>query len=1202
MKTKSVDFKKLTPRDDIELGSRKDALDYVFNEDDINNIAISGAYGSGKSSLIETYKKSDNNNKYLTVSLAHFENAENSENIESVLERKIINQLVHKVPAEKIPLTNFKLKTNTKISSLVFYCLLIVILIITTSHLLLFDKWVLYINYLYPLWLRKAFYLTIQPWSPIVSAILSLVIIALGIFEIIKIEKNRNVFKSLRLKDAEIELYNDDDNESYFDKYLNDILYIFDSCEENAFVFEDLDRFDSVLIFERLREINNLVNEKIKKHNSNSNNQKKTVKFFYLLRDDIFVSKDRTKFFDFIIPVIPVIDGSNSYEKIREFFLVTEEDKSNFEEQFLSDLSLYIDDMRLLENIYNEFHIYKNELKDTKPDYNKLLALIVYKNIFPKDFSDLQLNRSYINAVFSKRHELYKDNINEISKQIADLKNDLIDAENEIAKDLNELEDIYNAKKSKNRSYPYYQQLTPEQKEEYDKRKEVVSSSHGKNSIEKQIKQKINELEIAKEELKVCKFKDLITPSNQDTVFKAVYKNELGEITNYNGVKGNEYFSLVKYLIRYGYIDENYSDYMTYFYSDSITLQDKIFVKSVVEQTPNEFSYRLNNPETVIKRIRVVDFKEKATLNYDLAFFILNNSLYNAQLFNLLWQIKDTEEFGFIEGYLKYGASPELFVKRMNAYWPECFECAVDNEKDDTLLIPYSQLTLYSFDEKVLDEINRNRYLTDYISVKEDYLNDINIESDFVTSLEYIGVKFEKIDISDLNKHIVNEVYKKHLYVINKANIVMVNKWFLGETNYDNIIHESYTIAYKNRDSAFYQYISKNINDYISVVLDICEGEINDEEQAVIELINNEELTEDNKASYVSLLKTQINSLINVNKYEDKAIIVEHGNINHSLENILALIAESLELDNTQVDFINEFESLDFTSIELTDEERKRFFELIIDCNEIDDELYRGIVSNYGCAIEVFNYESIDANKMSILIENDIIIMNTNNLVFVRENYANIKYIFIKKYIDLYIEIMNASSFKQDELVEILSWEIDFTYKEALLSLCKEDVDVINSGYSDDVDLYIIENGMYSNNDIELIRNYDDFYDNSQKIIQSIAQSHIKRIKLESGLSLELLFYLISTNNNADGMDLLLKNFDRFKKSQLKNLLIALDCEKFNEVFDKSKRPHFEVNSRNENLLTAFKNSRYIYDYTDNGNFYTIRRDPPRPKKLYKIK
>ena len=87
MKTKSVDFKKLTPRDDIELGSRKDALDYVFNEDDINNIAISGAYGSGKSSLIETYKKSDNNNKYLTVSLAHFENAENSENIESILER-----------------------------------------------------------------------------------------------------------------------------------------------------------------------------------------------------------------------------------------------------------------------------------------------------------------------------------------------------------------------------------------------------------------------------------------------------------------------------------------------------------------------------------------------------------------------------------------------------------------------------------------------------------------------------------------------------------------------------------------------------------------------------------------------------------------------------------------------------------------------------------------------------------------------------------------------------------------------------------------------------------------------------------------------------------------------------------------------------------------------------------------------------------
>ena len=46
-------------------------------------------------------------------------------------------------------------------------------------------------------------------------------------------------------------------------------------------------------------------------------------------------------------------------------------------------LSFYIDDMRLLLNIYNEFVVYRDELGDE--DFNeddKLLSLIVYKNLF----------------------------------------------------------------------------------------------------------------------------------------------------------------------------------------------------------------------------------------------------------------------------------------------------------------------------------------------------------------------------------------------------------------------------------------------------------------------------------------------------------------------------------------------------------------------------------------------------------------------------------------------------------------------------------------------------------------------------------------------------------------------------------------------------------------------------------------------------
>lgn len=74
----------------------------------------------------------------------------------------------------------------------------------------------------------------------------------------------------------------------------------------------DLDVYEEAIdngIFERLREVNTLANIQLNKENE------KVLRFFYLLRDDIFDSKDRTKFFDYIIPVVPVVDSSNSYDQ-----------------------------------------------------------------------------------------------------------------------------------------------------------------------------------------------------------------------------------------------------------------------------------------------------------------------------------------------------------------------------------------------------------------------------------------------------------------------------------------------------------------------------------------------------------------------------------------------------------------------------------------------------------------------------------------------------------------------------------------------------------------------------------------------------------------------------------------------------------------------------------------------------------------------
>lgn len=78
-------------------------------------------------------------------------------------------------------------------------------------------------------------------------------------------------------------------DDSYFDKYLNEVLYLFENADADVIVFEDMDRFNANRIFERLREVNTLANIQLQKEN------KKVLRFFYLLRDDIFVSKNQAE-------------------------------------------------------------------------------------------------------------------------------------------------------------------------------------------------------------------------------------------------------------------------------------------------------------------------------------------------------------------------------------------------------------------------------------------------------------------------------------------------------------------------------------------------------------------------------------------------------------------------------------------------------------------------------------------------------------------------------------------------------------------------------------------------------------------------------------------------------------------------------------------------------------------------------------------
>ena len=143
-----MNFHKLTPKRDVDVSGYEEALDFVFSNDDIRNIAVSGAYSSGKSSVMESYREKHNKN-FISISLAHFrdektESDNEKNNLEKTLEGKILNQLAQQIPVEKIPLSGLNIKKSDQSSFPKYFsagCILFVVCILYT---IFFDNWCTY--------------------------------------------------------------------------------------------------------------------------------------------------------------------------------------------------------------------------------------------------------------------------------------------------------------------------------------------------------------------------------------------------------------------------------------------------------------------------------------------------------------------------------------------------------------------------------------------------------------------------------------------------------------------------------------------------------------------------------------------------------------------------------------------------------------------------------------------------------------------------------------------------------------------------------------------------------------------------------------------------------------------------------------------------------------------------------------------------
>ncbi|MBW8360967.1 MAG: hypothetical protein K0M56_02130 [Kaistella sp.] len=1105
----------------------------VLNQN-VKNIAVSGSFGTGKSTILNLYKKNNPEFKTLDINLGKFE--EKNKQTEVDIETSIVQQILY-----------FEKKNNLKDSRF---------------ERITYDNYILLKASIFVLWIYSILYLFFEKIynklilideieSSYYHFLIKLIFLA-GVFFILK-KLFRQIFKLKinKVSFSDAEFVPKENDISIINKHVDELIYFFEKTRTQIVFIEDIDRFeDAVEVFIKLRELNIIIN--------NSKDISQKVTFVYAVKDELFSkNNEKTKFFDLIIPIIPIVDYSNSntqfIKRLKNDFI----ENKIISEDIVYNISPYINDMRSLINIINEFKTYY-KIKSHESNYingDNLFALIALKNIYPLDFKSLQNKEGVVYKVFENKDELYKDLEESLEKQILTLeqKNDKIQQEQQnsllelrrvylseilmmsfgatryyIEDNLVEIKSLLEDQKFsdfiKNGHITYYDstsysnksislseienEINPLQK--YAERRRAVlnkiNNKKGENELE------ISNLRTQINNLKNSSLYELLKQTEQkkfDNYFSRIVRdvhadNELeDDYTRETKIEGIRYhYTLLKVLFSNNYIDENYSSYISLFYPESITEKDNNLKLRIIQDGQTEFNENIDKIKNLVTELGSNNFKKESILNFYILDYLLIHYQNNENINNKLGEFISTLTRGreksnqFIEKYIDFSeftGTINKFIKNI-ALWDGFWNLVYT--KDEFNIEKKKKILDKIFKNLNIDKIkilNKEKKINSFLNNYDDFLiNNFESESkdELINKLKVLGIKFNKIKYDDSIFESVIEIIENNLYKINISNVnLFLEKINTTSVDYLDYKKSNYSYLLKSNITYLKENINNNINEYVEQVLLKLDNNTEEESTVVKNLINTSDIKVENIDLLIEKLNFKISNLSEIQNEAFWSALVIWEKIEPNWKNVLLYYSYvSEKIDDHLVEFLDVEQNVknlkescinDFIESETNKEEYTKTidkFNVSLVNSEISSDSFESLI--YSMTKRFNDIAIIDkTERIKSLIELDLVDFNEKNLTDL-----------VGEDLELFIE-NNETSLEED-------------YKSFDLPLIKW-ITIFRSNISGDLKKkifdYLTDEEKYDANDevflLTIINNFinNKFHSSSEYFIKSVFESNLDR-------------------------------------------------------------------------------------------------------------
>ena len=1026
-------------------------LKNAIDQPNVFNIALTGSYGAGKSSILKTFKAYYPEYHYVNVSLASFVEVNMSESdstpkskedsFEEQLEYSILQQLFYHVKATNIPESRFGRIERTSSKKRILNS--VSILLFVVANLFLFCQEQVTKYFLIPTEVLKSSFLFG------ISICVFIIGIWVVLFQLILFIKKISI-KNLTLDKATLE-FEEKKNVSIMNRYLDEILYLFQGNKYNVVIFEDIDRFENTHIFTKLRELNLILNQ--------SEEIGRRIVFLYALKDDIFANaEERTKFFDYIVPVIPFVNASNSGDLFRRKITDLHIPEAEVSSSFITDISAFVNDMRVLTNVVNEFDLYRN-LLDKKLKKEKLLAMILYKNLYPTDFSLLHQNKGVVYETFMSAETLRDEILEDDRTQIDKVDSNLQAINEECLRNLNELYAVIIGKFIT--LYPdggWYLYC--------DNKRRGISEFYSDENILKILNGQVGFSEdysrprfFSKEEIKNVlgnsfdyeKRKKRIQSITDDKIktlrdkrkalmddIAAIEKHTLSDIAksdrdifeHVGTIKGQEEkYKVLKYLLEKGYIDEEYFFYISIFQEGRLTPSDQEFLLSIKFNTPKEFDYKLQEIPSLIQNLSVVDYDHKGILNKDLLkFCLLHEDEYEDECDAILKQMVVHEQYiDLLYQFMQEGNCVPTFIKRLvhiDNVWKSLDKDINHIAKDKNKVI--SMMFKYA-------DINDIRTVNTSYPFNT-YINDNNNYSELFEDIDQVRAR-ELLDLLNLNvQSLIDDsnaadtysyIYENNMYALTLDNVKVIFKH--NELPVDNLDSAIYTSIEETELNELQDYVHQELPAIVENLM-LASSNTHESSDTIVSLMEEDIQTSD----IIKLIKhndTLWDDCKNITDQNVVSTLFVENKIKMTFENVKYYCSciGSWNIDNILTAFMNRNEEKsmeEFTKlVESNDAHEIELLLSVVQADDIKDNIAYSVFNNH-CLIDVWskNLSQLNVKRVRYVVDEGIISISPSNYQDIITEHPLLSKYLLCKNPDSIISEWDEFAFSITAVVEMLSW------------------------------------------------------------------------------------------------------------------------------------------------------------------------------------